>query len=117
MVSYEKDGAPRETPLTAIEVGGMLYARTNLKSNKVRRIRANPHVRVAVSDLSGKPKGTWIGGEAQVLEGDECTKARKAFRREYGFFGSLLTTLMALWRRQHLDSIISIRLERISSGS
>ncbi len=101
--------------MEAIGDGALLHARTDPLSNKVKRIRDNPHVRVALSDLSGKPKGSWFDGEARLVDGDAHAEAIRAFRKEYGAVRYTLVNLVGRMRGQRLSSVMSIRLDSTPS--
>ena len=96
--------------MEAVGRGSLLHARTDPLSNKVKRIRGNPHVRVAVSDMSGKPKGPWAEGEARIVEGEDMAEAVKAFRREYGTFRYTLINAVGRLKGQRLSSVMCINI-------
>jgi PPOX class probable F420-dependent enzyme len=97
--------------MEAVGSGSLLHARTDPLSNKVKRVRANPHVRVAISDLSGKPRGPWAEGEATIVEGEDMAEAVRAFRREYGTFRYALINVVGRLKGQRLSSVICIKIE------
>jgi hypothetical protein len=107
--SYKSNGAPELTPVQSIEHEGLLYMRTDPRSEKVKRIRENPKVRIVPCGRSGNPTGVWVGGEAKVLEGEEYEEATKLLKEKPRTLGNLLVNLVAWLRRQRLTAIISIR--------
>jgi PPOX class probable F420-dependent enzyme len=107
--SYSKNGDPKLTPVQSIQNNGTVYFRTDPGTWKVKRIRRNPHVRIAPSDRSGKPTGQWVDGEAHELQGEEATRAMKLFRREYGAVGNVLIALVARLRGERLTTVISVK--------
>jgi PPOX class probable F420-dependent enzyme len=108
--SYKKNGEPKRTPVQSLEHEGLIYVRTDPTTWKVRRIKRNPHVRIVPSDRSGKPTGTWVEGEAHMLEGDEKNRMSEVFRKEYGAFGYSMVNFVGRLRRERLTAIISIKL-------
>jgi uncharacterized protein len=109
--SYKKNGEPKQTPVQSLERDGLIYVRTGPRTWKVRRIRRNPHVRIVPSDRSGKPIGTWVEGEARVLEGEERNQMLKVFRKEYGTIGySVVNVVGRLRGERQMTAIISIKL-------
>ena len=106
--SYKSTGEPELTPVQSIELGGLLYLRTDPRSEKVKRIRENPKVRVVPCGRSGNPTGVWVGGEARVLEGEEFEKAAKLLKEKPRTLGNLLVNTIAWVKRQKLTAIISI---------
>jgi PPOX class probable F420-dependent enzyme len=109
--SYTRKGEPKLTPVQSIEDGGLIYLRTGSRTWKVKRIRRNPRVRIVRCNRSGAPLGAWVGGEAHVVEGEECERLKKLFRKEYGAVGNLLVGLVARLRGERLTTVISIRLQ------
>lgn len=88
--TYRKSGQGVRTPLWFIEQQGVLYMRTPAQSAKVKRIRNNPHVRIAPSDLRGNPKGIWIDGEATLIEAAQAEWVNQLVKRKYGLFKWLI---------------------------
>ncbi len=88
--TYRKSGQAVRTPLWFVEDNGVLYMRTPAASAKVRRIRNNPHVRVVPSDVRGNPVGTWLEGEAQLLEADNTEWVNDLIKRKYGLMKRLI---------------------------
>ena len=109
--SYTDKGEARQTLLGTLEHDGLLYFRTDPKSGKVRRIQENPHVRVILSDRHGGLAGSWLEGEAHVLEGDEKDRVLAVFRKEYGAVGYLVVSFLGRLRGMpRMDGVVSIRL-------
>jgi PPOX class probable F420-dependent enzyme len=110
--SYDKNGEPKLTPVLSLEHEGMLYVRTGPTKWKVKRIRRNPRVRVVPCNQKGIPNGTWVDGEAGIVEGEELEQAITLFKKEYGTIGNLLRGVVyRLFRGERLTTIISIRLQ------
>lgn len=109
--SYKKNGKPKLTPVQSIEVNGLVYVRTDARTWKVRRILRNSRVRIVPSDRSGRPTGTWVEGEAFVVEGEERERIMKVFRKEYGIVSNLLINLVGRLRGERLTAVISIKLQ------
>ena len=108
--SYKKDGTPKRTPVQSIEGNGLIYFRTDPNTWKVKRIRRNPHIRIALSDRGGNPTGTWFDGDARILEGEESAKVEQLFRKEYGALGVSLVNLVGRMRGERLTTFVSIKL-------
>lgn len=108
--TYKKNGEPKLTPVQSIEVEGVVYFRTDPNTWKAKRIRKNPHVRIVPSDRSGKPTGTWVEGEARILEGQENDRMMATFRKEYGTIGNSMVNFMGRLRGERLKTVVSIQL-------
>jgi uncharacterized protein len=110
--SYKKNGEPKATPVQSLEHEGLIYVRTDPTTWKIKRIRRNPHVRVVTSDRNGKPNGTWVDGEARILEGEEKDRIMEVFKKEYGSFGySMVGFVGRLRGEKQMTAIISISLQ------
>jgi PPOX class probable F420-dependent enzyme len=109
--SYKKNGEPKRTPVQSLEYQGLIYVRTDPTTWKVKRIRKNSHVLVALSDRSGTPTGAWVEGEAHMLEGEEKGRILKVFKKEYGAVGySMVGFVGRLRGEKQMSAIISIKL-------
>ena len=93
--TYRKSGAPVKTTVWLVLDAGSLYVRTSPKSGKAKRLRRNPRVRLAPSDMRGNVKGEWMSGEAGFVEGADAPRIATLFRKKYGF----MVALVGLWMR------------------
>lgn len=85
--TFRKSGEAVATPVWVVEEDGKLYVWTLDGSGKVKRIRNNPRVRIAVSDSRGKTKSDWVEAQARVLDDPaEEAKQRKRIASKYGLF-------------------------------
>ena len=81
--TFRKTGVGVRTPLWFAEKDGELLLYTLADSGKVKRIRNNPRVRIAPSDLRGKPLGDWIEATARFLQGGEADTANRLLNQKY----------------------------------
>src|SRR5436309_1558760 len=63
---------------------GGLCVRTEAAVGKVKRIRNDPHVRIARCTFRGKPLGLTVEGKARVLPAAEEERAERAIAANYG---------------------------------
>jgi PPOX class probable F420-dependent enzyme len=85
LVSYRRSGEPVPTPVWfGLDGEGRLYVRTEAAAAKVKRIRTDPRVLVAPSNVRGKPAGPLAEGSARVLSAEEHERAERALRANYG---------------------------------
>jgi PPOX class probable F420-dependent enzyme len=85
LVTFKRSGDPVPTPVWAgLADNGRMYVRTEPESAKVRRLRNDPHVRVAASNVRGKPRGPLIEGRARVVPDDEEDYAERAIAEHFG---------------------------------
>ncbi|MCB9113344.1 MAG: PPOX class F420-dependent oxidoreductase [Caldilineaceae bacterium] len=66
--TFRKSGEGVVTPVWVVAEGGKLYVWTVGDSGKVKRIRNNGRVHIAVSDSRGTPKSEWVEATARVLD-------------------------------------------------
>ncbi len=81
--TFKKSGEGVKTPIWFVLNNGALYAYTEADSWKVKRIRNNPRVRVAVCDIRGNVKGRWLDGRASLIEGEERETANRLLDQKY----------------------------------
>ena len=83
LATYRKNGVAVPTPVWFAEENEKLYVMTRADSGKVKRIRANPVVKVAPSTIRGKITGHEFPGRARVLPEQDWAHARQLIRTKY----------------------------------
>jgi uncharacterized protein len=91
--SYRKDASAVSTPMWFVERDGRILLRTSAATAKVKRIRANPRVRLAPCTVSGKIIGGWQAGRARLLTTEDAAAFNPALRRKYGIFKRMIDVL------------------------
>jgi PPOX class probable F420-dependent enzyme len=81
--TFKKNGQGVKTPVWFVLHNGILYVYTEADSWKVKRIRNNPRVRVALCTIRGRVIGPWVDGTASIIEGDERRAADRLLDRKY----------------------------------
>jgi len=84
LVSYRRDGTPVPTPLWFALDGDRAVFESDADMVKLKRMRRNPHVRVAPATFRGRPLGPPIEATARILEPGEHAGAEAALARKYG---------------------------------
>ncbi|HEY6403962.1 MAG TPA: PPOX class F420-dependent oxidoreductase [Blastocatellia bacterium] len=107
--SYRKNGQGVRTPLWFAENNGVLYFYTVAHSYKVKRIGANPHVRIAPCDMRGNVKGEWVEATARRLDSQESRLANELLDRKYGWAKRILNFLAKI--RGHQRAAFAIYLD------
>jgi PPOX class probable F420-dependent enzyme len=97
--TFKKNGQGVKTPVWFVLHNDSFYAYTEANSWKVKRIRNNPRVRVAVCNMRGNVKGPWLDGTASLVEGDERLAADKLLDRKY-FLKVIFNLLVRINRHQ-----------------
>ena len=81
--TYRRNGAAVRTPVWFAEADGVLYVYSEANAGKVKRIRANPRVRVAPCDLLGNLKGAWVEADARVVASDDEKFGQALLNQKY----------------------------------
>jgi PPOX class probable F420-dependent enzyme len=81
--TFKKNGQGVKTPVWFVLHENAFYAYSEADSWKVKRIRNNPRVRVAVCSIRGAIKGPWLDGTASLVDGDDRLAADKLLDRKY----------------------------------
>ena len=81
--TFKRNGQGVKTPVWFVLSNGAFYVYTEADSWKVKRIRNNPQVRVAVCNIRGDVKGQWLDATASIVEGDERIAADRLLDRKY----------------------------------
>ncbi len=86
LATFRRSGREVRTPVWIAGDGKRLYVYTNGKSGKVKRLRANPRVRLAPCDMRGRVHGPWIEASARVVEDPRAMDPGLALlERKYGW--------------------------------
>ena len=81
--TFKKNGQGVKTPVWFVLHKNAFYVYTEADSWKVKRIRNNPRVRVAVCTIRGDIKGPWLDATASLVDGDERLAADKLLDQKY----------------------------------
>ena len=81
--TFRKSGLGVKTPVWFARHDDVLYVYTEADSGKVKRIRNNSRVRVAVCNMRGDVKGPWLDATASIIEGEERRAADRLLDRKY----------------------------------
>jgi PPOX class probable F420-dependent enzyme len=111
LTTYRRDGRPVPTPVWHAVSGGELYIVSEARAGKVKRIRRDGRVVVAVCDRRGRiaPGATTAGGTARLLDGDATTTARALIARKYTLsrIGNALARLLRIRRPDMVGIAVS----------
>jgi len=83
ITSYRSDGAAVATPVWFVQQDGRLLVETDAASGKVRRIRRNPAVQVAICSGRGRLRGKPVPAVAQVLPEAEVASVHRLLEHKY----------------------------------
>jgi len=102
ITSYKRDGRGVATPVWFVLRDGRLLVETDAASGKVKRIRRNPQVRVAVCTASGRLRGTQVPAVAQILPDSETGAVERLIADKYRFDMIIFKPLRFVQARLHL---------------
>ena len=116
LATFRRSGEEMRTPVwfaAAPGTGGRsLWIYTNGKSGKVKRIRRDPHARVAACDVRGRVHGEWLAGRARLIEGDAAQEpAFQALLAKYGWQMRALRLAAQLGGRWRDRTIVAVDLD------
>lgn len=83
LTTFRKTGTAVPTPVWFGEQDGHLYVMTRGDMGKTKRIRNNPHVKVAPCTIRGKVTGPEFAATARILPPEEHANARQTINRKY----------------------------------
>ncbi|AXY52379.1 F420-dependent protein [Rhodococcus ruber Chol-4] len=89
LTTFRRDGTPVPTAVWAAADADRLLVWTVTDSYKVRRLRRDPRITVAVCDVRGTPRSDAVPGTATVLDAAGTERARATIARKYGILGWL----------------------------
>ena len=99
LTTYKRDGTAVSTPVSIAFDGDRAFFRSYDKAWKTRRLRRDPHVRAAPSNLRGAPTGPAIPACATLLDGQQARVAASALARRHRVLQGVLVPAMHRLRR------------------
>lgn len=115
--TFRKNGHCVETPVWFAQDGNCLYAVTNNRSGKVKRLRNSNRCRVAPCTFSGTVTGDWLESSAHLLEATADIKtAHTALRKKYGLQMVLFDCGSVMGGRMKQRSYIQISMPESFGG-
>ncbi len=83
LTSFKRDGTGIATPVWFVADNGHLLVETDADSYKVKRIRRDPHVRIALCDARGRLRGEPVDAEAAILPASERERVEQLLAQKY----------------------------------
>ncbi len=84
--TFKKDGNGVKTPVWSAPLDGKLVVMSAGDAFKVKRLRRDPHARVAACDMRGKVRGDWREATGRILDAlADVERAHAALRTKYGW--------------------------------
>ncbi|MBI4731223.1 MAG: PPOX class F420-dependent oxidoreductase [Chloroflexi bacterium] len=107
--TFRQNGAGVKTPVWFAQEGEMLYVITMTDAGKVKRIRRDGRVNVAVCRMDGSVTGAWV--PAQACENPDpavLAKINRLFDRKYGLVKKFFERQRS--SRGSRDTVLEIKL-------
>jgi uncharacterized protein len=99
LTTFKRDGTPVATPVWVVsDDGRRLLVWTGPETWKVKRLRLNPRVVVAASDLRGRTRGESYEGVGRLLDIPQGSLVEPLLDRKYGLTRRLLGVFNKLVR-------------------
>lgn len=111
LITYRKNGTPVPTPVWVARDEDELVVFTAPEAGKVKRIRRNAEVRVALCDMRGNPKGEEVPARARILDAEATHRTMKLIMRKYWLLGPLTVLGGRIRRRGGIPGAIAIKLD------
>ena len=96
-----------QIPVWFAEEQGVLYVYTLANAGKVKRIRRNPHIRIAPCTMRGKVIGPWVEAEATIVDATTAAHGHALLRQKYGWLKEIGDVFSRLLHRERV--VIAIR--------
>jgi len=85
LATFRRNGEEVATPVWIVQSGERYYVFSAGDAGKVKRIRNDSRVRLAVCDIRGNVKSDWIAAEARIVTDPAViAPAQRAMRKKYG---------------------------------
>jgi PPOX class probable F420-dependent enzyme len=113
ITSYRRDGTGVATPVWFVADGERLLVETDAGSYKVKRIRRDPHVSVAMCSARGKTMGGPVEAHAEILPWDvERIEPmfEDKYRKDLVFFRPLRVVQKALHIGRRQDEPVMVEI-------
>jgi PPOX class probable F420-dependent enzyme len=83
VTSFKSDGTGVATPVWFVSDNGHLLAETDADSYKVKRIRRDAHVQIALCDARGRVSWEPVDADARILPEDERKRVERLLAQKY----------------------------------
>ncbi len=88
--TVKKNGVSVNTPVWFVISENQIYVITRELTGKIKRIRNNNDVKIAICSFSGKLKGDWVSAKAEITSQNETERVLKLRNQKYGLWAKLI---------------------------
>jgi uncharacterized protein len=99
LTTFRRTGEGVGTPVNVVVDGDRAFVRTWSTSGKAKRLRRDPHVRIAPATRRGRPTGEAVDADARPARPEDAGLARALLRRKYPLLQGVLVPLAHRLRR------------------
>ena len=111
LATFRKNGDAVPTPIWAAPVGDKLYAFSEARAGKMKRLKNFSSVRLAECDRNGKLLGVWQEASAyKVEDSQEIEAAKRALEAKYTWKMKITDIASKIGRRYDKRAIIRIEM-------
>jgi len=112
LATFRRDGRAVETPVWFAARDGRLYAFSEARAGKMKRLRNDPRIRVAACNVRGKVHGEWFAGSARRVDDPAVqTAAYDALLAKYGWQMRVTNLVSRLAGRIDGRAVIEMQLD------
>ena len=83
--TYRKNNLPVQTPVWFVIYKDLIHVVTREDTGKIRRLRNNNNVRIALCTFNGKTTGKWFPATAQFVSPADTKVVLNLRRKKHGF--------------------------------
>lgn len=98
LATLRRDGRQVATPVWFVVADSVIWIFSGAQAGKVKRIRNNPKVTVAVCNFRGRVEGRVFNGRATLLDETHGPRIEKLLNRKYWYVKPLLNGISAISR-------------------
>ena len=111
LATFRKNGDAIPTPIWAAPVDGKLYAFSESKAGKVKRLRNSPRAQLVPCTSNGKLLGIWQDASAFIVDDPtEIESAKRALEAKYGWKMAITDVASKLAGRYNKRAILRIEM-------
>ncbi len=101
LTTFRRDGTGVATPVWFVQEGERLLVQTDRNSYKIRRIRGNANVKIAVCTATGRLRGVPMDARAELLPDADTGRVERLFARKYRLDLVVIRPIRALQAMLH----------------
>lgn len=87
--TYRKNEQAVRTPVWFVVKDDLIYVVTRDQTGKIKRLRNNTKVKLALCTIKGNITGKWVSGTATILDNEKTAEAVKWRDKKYGFMAKI----------------------------